>query len=281
MERFTDLNNRLEQLVVPIDEGDVPGKRRSVEGWQEVEIKEPDEPEPLVDLAKDERLKPHLILSPQYYQQGIEGSIERIWVRKGVADTLYLRAIPLLPEGFKFKILDAWRPAAVQRALYDEYFKSLKKKNPDWSEKKLKKEAAKYVSLPSKKPEKPSPHSTGGVIDLTIVGPDGKELDMGTEFDYFGPEARITFFEDKLRDGEVALSERERQILKNRRLLFSIMITAGFSNYEEEWWHYDLGNQFWGRIKRKAAIYGKTAPVSLTNSDEPCRFTPPPPRKSI
>lgn len=277
MERYPDLNNKLDQLVVPIDEGDIPGKRRSVEGWKKVEIKESEEE--LVDLARDERLQSLIILSPQYYQQEVEGSIERMWVRKGVADALY-RAALLLPKECKFKIWDVWRPLAVQQALFNKYLESLREKRPELPEEELKKEAAKYVSLPSKDPKAPSPHNTGGAVDLTIVGPDGKELDMGTKFDHFGPEAKTIFYEEKLR-GDVALSERERLVLRNRRLLYSIMITAGFTNYEEEWWHFDFGNQFWGRIKGKVAIYGQTSPVKLINSDEPCRFKTPPTWKNI
>lgn len=262
-EQLDKLNKRLEELVIPIE-------GTSIRGWQGVEIKEPEKPEPLVDLAREERLKPYLVLSPQYYQQGIEGSIERMWVRKGVAATLY-RAALLLPEGCKFKIWDAWRPLAVQQALFDKWIDSLRKKRPELSEEVLREEAQKYVSLPSADPSKPSPHNTGGAIDLTIIGPDGKELDMGTEFDYFGAEAKITFFEEKLRDSEVTLSERELQILKNRRLLYSVMTTAGFTNYPEEWWHFDLWNQFWGKIKGKVAIYGKvTPPIEVVQPDEPC-----------
>lgn len=260
MERLKDLKNRLNQLIVPIDEGDVPGKRKSVKGWKDVEIKELDKPEPLVNLAKNGRLKPFLVLSPQYHQQGIKGNIREMWVRKGLAHALY-RAALLLPEGCKFKILDAWRPPAVQQALFDEYLKSLRRKKPKLSEEDLKEKTENYVSLPSKDPEKPSPHTTGGAIDLTIVDPNGKELDMGTEFDHFGPEAKTIHFEEKLK-GDLALSEQERQALINRRLLYSIMITAGFTDYREEWWHYDFGNQFWGRIKEKTAIYGRVFPPS-------------------
>lgn len=265
MERLS-LDSRLKQLVVPIDEGDVPGKRKSVEGWQGIEIKEGGEE--LIDLARNERLKPYLVFSPQYYQQGIEGSIERMWARKGVADALY-RAALLLPEKCKFKIWDAWRPLAIQQTLFDEYLESLRKKKPDLPEKKLREEAQKYVSLPSKNPLKPSPHNTGGAIDLTIVGPNGKELDMGTEFDHFGLEAKMIYYEEKSR-GDVILSKQERQILRNRRLLYSVMTTAGFTNYPDEWWHYDSGTQFWGRINDKPAIYGKIAPVQLIQPDEPC-----------
>ena len=36
--------------------------------------------------------------------------------------------------------------------------------------------------------ERIPPHATGGTVDLTLVDENGKELDMGTEFDFFGPE---------------------------------------------------------------------------------------------
>jgi hypothetical protein len=31
---------------------------------------------------------------------------------------------------------------------------------------------------------------------------------------------------------------------------------AGFKNYEEEWWHFDYGNQRWSLYTNKPAIYG-------------------------
>jgi len=192
-----------------------------------------------------------------------------MWVRQGVADALY-RASQLLPKGCRFQVWGAWRPLALQQALFDKYVESLRKNEPELSYEDLRKKAQQFISLPSTNPKKPSPHNTGRAVDLTLIGPDGKELDMGTEFDHFGIEAETTYFEHRLREG--AISEQEIQILKNRRLLYSIMITAGFTNYLDEWWHYDFGNQIWGRIKGQAAIYGRAVPIELAESDEPCRF---------
>lgn len=260
----------LDQLVVPIPKGP------KISGWKEVEIKEPDELEPLVNLAKDEKLKPYIILSAQYHQQGISGSLETMWAREGVADALF-EAAKLLPKGYKLMIWDAWRPTAVQQALFDEHLDSLRKEMPELSEEELREDAQKYVSLPSRDPKKPSPHNTGGAIDLTIVGPDRKELDMGTKFDHFGPRAHTRYYEEL---PETALSLKDLEARQNRRLLYFVMIQVGFTNYPEEWWHFDLWNQFWGRIKGKVAIYGRAAPVEWINPDEECQFTPPPPPKT-
>jgi hypothetical protein len=40
------------------------------------------------------------------------------------------------------------------------------------------------------------------------------------------------------------------------------MNAAGFACYEEEAWHFDYGNQFWGKKKGQPAIYS-TADFSL------------------
>ncbi|MED4919243.1 M15 family metallopeptidase, partial [Geobacillus thermodenitrificans] len=45
-------------------------------------------------------------------------------------------------------------------------------------------------------------------------------------------------------------------IKENRKLLKSIMEKAGFTNYDEEWWHYDYGNQNWALKTGNEAIYG-------------------------
>lgn len=38
------------------------------------------------------------------------------------------------------------------------------------------------------------------------------------------------------------------------------MTRAGFTNYDEEYWHFDLGNQFDAIRRNSVAIYGATAP---------------------
>ena len=53
------------------------------------------------------------------------------------------------------------------------------------------------------------------------------------------------------------LTETQRQILDNRRLLYSVMHEAGFTNLPSEWWHYDAGDQLWAHYgKHERAVYG-------------------------
>jgi D-alanyl-D-alanine dipeptidase len=77
---------------------------------------------------------------------------------------------------------------------------------------------------------------------------------MGTEFDHFGTKAATRYFEEKLERSE-NLSIDEAEALDNRRLLYHIMTSQGFTNYLEEWWHFDFGDQFWGKISGKRSVY--------------------------
>ena len=55
-----------------------------------------------------------------------------------------------------------------------------------------------------------------------------KELDMGTPYDFFGPESATNFIE---------ITDKQRS---NRLLLLETMTRNGFKNYSKEWWHYTL-----------------------------------------
>jgi D-alanyl-D-alanine dipeptidase len=80
-----------------------------------------------------------------------------------------------------------------------------------------------------------SSHSRGSTVDVTIVALSEKqpprELDMGTEFDFF----------DELSWPEnLAPSAQQRA---NRALLRFVMQKHGFKTYEQEWWHFTLKNE--------------------------------------
>lgn len=76
-----------------------------------------------------------------------------------------------------------------------------------------------------------SAHSRGSAVDLTLAKEDGTLLDMGTDFDRFGPEAA---------HGAKGLTKEQAA---NRRTLRRLMEQAGFSAYRAEWWHYRLKNE--------------------------------------
>lgn len=74
-----------------------------------------------------------------------------------------------------------------------------------------------------------SGHSKGSTVDLTIVDSvTGKQLDMGSIFDFFGVESWVNY--DKINQKQKA----------NRQLLQEIMSKHGFKNYPREWWHFTL-----------------------------------------
>lgn len=74
-----------------------------------------------------------------------------------------------------------------------------------------------------------SGHSRGSTVDLTLVdSKTGKELDMGSRFDFFGPISH---------HGTSLISVQQT---RNRETLRSAMQRHGFEPYANEWWHYTL-----------------------------------------
>lgn len=106
--------------------------------------------------------------------------------------------------GYGIKVFDCFRPRPYQQRLWDIM------PNPS------------YVTPP----EKGSMHSRGLAVDLTIVDKNGKDLDMGTPYDFFGKEAHQDY------------TGHSTEINKNRKLLKSIMEENGFGSIRTEWWHY-------------------------------------------
>lgn len=196
----------------------------------------------------------------KYAKAGRPGAITRAFARKTVADML-LRAAELLPVGYSFKVFDAWRPYEVQKSLYDEYFEKLKSENPSLNEEKLHKLSRQFVSYPDKSQLFSYVHSSGGAVDITVVDEFGRELDMGTEFDDFSPLASTDYFENS-----------ENVIVKkNRRVLYFAMTRAGFTNFPNEWWHYDYGDIFYGKICGEAVKYPSVYSMEqMTLEDKKC-----------
>ena len=108
--------------------------------------------------------------------------------------------------GVKIKFFDCYRPNSVQYKMWEIV------PNPQ------------YVA----NPKKGSIHNKGGAVDITLVSLDGKELDMGTDFDFFGKKA----YHDNL--------DLPPEILNNRKLLKETMEKNGFWSTRTEWWHYNL-----------------------------------------
>ena len=196
--------------------------------------------EPLISLSEL-----GFFCNSEYYKQNIPGATKDCFSRKTVAEKL-LQAQSLLPQGYKFKIYDAYRPIEVQESLWNKYQAQILEKYPQLSEEELDKMTSIFVSKPSYDEYNPSLHNTGGAIDLTIVDTSGNELDMGTKFDDFSNMAWTDYFEQK---------NINKKVRNNRRLLYNVMISVGFTNLPSEWWHYEYGNKNWAYYNNTDAIY--------------------------
>lgn len=210
--------------------------------------------EPLCTL----HLSPTLRVYPAYRHLGIPEAVEDCQVRQAVFERLLLAA-ERLPAGLSLVVLDAWRPMAVQRHLYLTLEAAMTRHHPDADAATLERLTRQFVSPPSSDPRAPSPHLTGGAVDVTLCDAQGRWLDMGSRFDEVGPRSFSAHYETAATGDSATLAIRDR-----RRLLHGAMLAAGFSNLPSEWWHYDYGDQLWAwHHNQPQAFYGPTAPATL------------------
>ena len=191
--------------------------------------------EPLVNLSHY-----GFKLDPAYYNAGLSET-PIIYLRESVADRLAAMREELYP--LNFKVWDGWRPREVQHKIYLNYWKKMETEHPEWSEAQLRAQVDTFVTIATD-PNRIPVHSTGGSVDLTLVYENGAEVDMGTGFDHFGPEAAALYYEQDGRNNEA--------VCMNRRILREALTNADFRFDDDEWWHFDYGNQIW------AAALGKT-----------------------
>jgi D-alanyl-D-alanine dipeptidase len=189
-------------------------------------------PELFVDLLK---IEPSILIDLKYYSgdnfigSRVEGYEEELcYITKPAALALQRVQHELNSFGLGIKVFDAYRPQkAVDHfirwcgeegavATQQRFFPALSR--PDLF-------AKGYLI-------RHSSHTRGSTVDLTIVDIDsGIELDMGTEFDFFGPESWF--------DSQVISA----QARANRMLLQTVMVQHGFVPFHQEWWHFTLQDE--------------------------------------
>lgn len=129
----------------------------------------------------------------------------KCYLRKSTARALVKVAKELKKQGYYIKLFDCYRPLEVQKKMW--------KILP----------GTHYVA----DPKKGSKHNKGAAVDLTLVDSSGKELDMGTPFDFFGKEAHHNY------------QGHSEKVKQNRQLLKTIMDKYNFRSIYSEWWHYE------------------------------------------
>lgn len=193
------------------------------------------------------------------YRVAVPGAVPNLLLREDAAQRLVAVDRLLAAEGMRLFVFDAWRPQAVQRYFHDVWFPAwLSARRPELSGDALMIEVQQYWAAPTTSADSPSPHSTGGAVDLTIVAAETLQpLFMGGIFDDVTEDAWTDAWE---RRPAVSMSDDEARA--NRRLLYWAMAEAGFANNPTEWWHYSWGDQMWARLTgQKTARYGACAPL--------------------
>ena len=134
----------------------------------------------------------------------------------------------LRAQGYVVKVFDAYRPQGA----VDHFVRWAEDHGDVLTKAYFYPDLAKDRLFPEGYIAERSGHSRGSTIDLTIVDMQtGKELDMGTPFDFFGTASHHG---SDLVDAEQTA---------NRLILRAAMEGAGFVAYEEEWWHYTLAGE--------------------------------------
>lgn len=130
---------------------------------------------------------------------------------------------------YTFKIFDTYRPYKAVN-----YFMN-------WAKSEEKSMKRTFYPLKSKEQIikegyllKRTGHSRGSTVDLTLFNLiNGKDVDMGSPFDYFG---EISNYDQ---NGKNVNSEQQF----NRTILRLLMIKNGFNTLDTEWWHFTLKDE--------------------------------------
>ncbi len=200
---------------------------------------------------------PALRVHPIYHALGVPRAVPECWAREAVYRRL-LKVARSLPAGVGLVVLDAWRPYVVQRHFYDTLLRMVETRYADLDESDLRAMTREFVSPPSDRPECPSPHLTGGAVDVALCDADGMLLEMGSAFDEARVASHTVHFEHHAHDAAT------RAYRDRRRILYHAMVDAGFTNLPSEWWHYSYGDQMWAWYRGEScALFGPSGPDSL------------------
>jgi len=199
-------------------------------------------------LIKIDNQHPRIFTQPIYYQQQIANSLQSIYVRQNVLAQLQ-HAVVSLPANYSLIVYDGFRPLQVQQYLFTHFAEQIKNQQPGLTDNAIFNETLKYVAFPRAGQEHLLPHLTGGAIDITLADDKGNALDLGSAFDEPSEKSATRYFEQH--------PDENRAALVHRRLLYHCLTAVGFTNYAEEWWHYDFHNSAWARrMNANEAKYG-------------------------
>ncbi|MES1228231.1 MAG: M15 family metallopeptidase, partial [Armatimonadota bacterium] len=164
------------------------------------------------------------------------------YLRKSVATMLEQAAQKVGPD-FKIGVVDAWRPFQRQVRIYEWMWQNLVEAKPDLPYAARRRTICRFVAPIDQKT--PPGHTTGGAVDVWLLTPDGETADTTSPF------ARL--------DGAPTyVYGLKPEAHANRMRLVEAMLSSGFSNCRDEWWHYSYGDAGWAvRTGLTECFYGR------------------------
>ncbi len=190
---------------------------------------------------------PDVILEIRYYSTynftggRVDGYLQPVaLMTRAAADSLKAVSDDLKAQGYRIKIYDAYRPqmAVDNFVRWGADLKATEMKQafyPTVDKSRLFIDG--YIATKSG-------HSRGSTIDLSIVDAvTGHDVDMGSTFDWLGPESHPDFGGDPdtgVYRGDKPITEAQ---FRNRLILRQAMMRHGFKPLDTEWWHFTLRNE--------------------------------------
>lgn len=187
---------------------------------------------------------PDAILEIRYYTtynfigDRIPGYDEPIAIlTKPAADSLRAVNDELQQLGYAIKIFDAYRPQCAV-----DYFMQW---GADLTDVRMQEyfypEIQKSAIIPQGYVARKSSHTRGSTVDLTLFDKkEGREVDMGAPFDYFGDVSHPDVQPGQAVGSHEPITEEQ---YKNRMILREAMMRHGFVPLDSEWWHFTLSNE--------------------------------------
>lgn len=194
-------------------------------------------------------------------------------LKKLVEVDTFLRTAPsvvqVLGNAACLRVDDALRPHAVQEwAFKTGWPQFIRKQHPDITDAQLALELKNYIAKPGD-PSAPTPHATGGVVDVCLVNlATGLPFDRGHEPGSVIGSAFPDYYEDTFAPETEALTGERMKLLgglspgqmheitRGRRVLYNAMTAAGFAINPTEIWHFGAGDPLSGFVDGYKPYYG-------------------------
>lgn len=179
------------------------------------------------------------LYATQYREEMLPYTGETVFVRRGVAQRLSVAAslLYLADTSLELEVCYGYRALEIQKKNFEIQRKRLE---ATYQGDELLAMTHRLVAVPDV-----AGHPAGASVDLRL-SKNGAPIDTGTAIWEFVPDS-YTF--------SPFISEDAK---RNRMLLRSAMLAAGFAPYDGEWWHFSYGDKEWAKYYGKSfADYGQ------------------------